>query len=242
MPAALAALVVVVAYVDQGGKDTPPYDLTHAQYASDSDFFATVHDRLGDGASVFNLPYLAFPEVPPRVLMGAYDEAAGYIFQPTLNWSFGFMRGRDPDYPKVLETQPVSEWMTSIAAIGFTGIVVDGAGYTAEERASQESQIAELAGAPTVSADGRYSFFDLQAFVTDVRAQLGDDGVKARAAETLAVAVDISLTQRPKTAMECCPVLLTVVVALSTTELHTLKRGRRSAEYTWWRRSAVSSE
>jgi hypothetical protein len=187
VPAALALLVVVVGYVDQGGKDTPPYDLTHVQYASDSAFFAAVHDRLGDGASVFNIPYLAFPEVPPRLLMGAYDEAAGYIFQPTLNWSFGFMRGREPDYPKVLETQPVSEWMTSVAATGFTGIVVDGAGYTAEERALQESQIAELAGAPLKSADGRYSFFDLRAFVTDVRAQLGDAGVKARAAETLAL-------------------------------------------------------
>jgi hypothetical protein len=192
VPAALAVLVIVVAYVDQGGKDTPPYDLTHAQYASDSAFFATVHDRLGDGASVFNIPYLAFPEVPPRLLMGAYDEAAGYIFQPTLNWSFGFMRGREPDYPKVLETQPVSEWMPSIAAVGFTGIVVDGAGYTAEERALQESQIAELAGPPTMSADGRYSFFDLRAFVTDVRAQFGDTGIKARAAETLALQSPIS--------------------------------------------------
>jgi phosphoglycerol transferase len=187
VPAALAALVIVVAYIDQGGKDTPPYSATHVQYASDSTFFAAVHDRLGDGASVFNIPYLAFPEVPPRLLMGAYDEAAGYIFQPTLNWSFGFMRGRSPDYPKVLETQPVPDWMTSIAAVGFTGIVVDGAGYTAEERAAQEAQISELAGAPLMSADGRYSFFDLRSFAADVRAQLGEAGVEARAAETLAL-------------------------------------------------------
>jgi phosphoglycerol transferase len=187
VPAALAVLVVVIAYVDQGGKDTPPYSATHVQYASDSTFFAAVHDRLGDGASVFNVPYLAFPEVPPRLLMGAYDEAAGFIFQPTMNWSFGFMRGRAPDYPQVLETQPVPEWMTSIAAVGFTGIVVDGAGYTAEERAFQESQISALAGPPLVSADGRYSFFDMRSFATDVRAQLGDAGVTARATETLAL-------------------------------------------------------
>ena len=97
------------------------------------------------------------------------------------------MRGRVPDYPKVLETQPVDQWMKAIAAIGFTGIVLDRAGYTEAERAALESQIEALAGVPTVSADGRYSFYDLRSFAADVHAQLGDDGMKALAAETLAL-------------------------------------------------------
>jgi phosphoglycerol transferase len=185
VPAAIAAVVLLVAYVDQGGKDTPPYQALHAEYVSDSEFFASVHDTLGDGAAVFNIPYLAFPEVPPRLLMGAYDEAAGFVFEPSLNWSFGSMRGRVPDYAQVLETQPVKDWMTAIAAIGFTGIVLDGAGYTPDERAQQEAQIAELVGPPSMSANGRYSFFDLRTFAADVRAQLGDEGTKERAAETL---------------------------------------------------------
>jgi phosphoglycerol transferase len=184
---AVAALVVLIAFVDQGGKDTPPYDANHASYVSDSAFFAGVHARLSDGAAVFNLPYQPFPEAPPRGQIGEFDEAVGYIFQPTLKWSFGSMRGRVPDYPKVLETQPTEDWMTSIAAIGFTGIVVDRAGYTEAERATLESQIAALAGPPVVSADGRYSFYDLRAFATDVRARLGDAGTKARADEALAL-------------------------------------------------------
>lgn len=186
-PIALAALVVVIAFVDQGGKDTPPYEAIHAQYTIDSTFFATVRDRLGAGAAVFNLPYQPFPEAPPRRGVGEFELAAGYIFQPSLNWSFGYMRGREPDYPKVLETQPTTEWMTSIAAIGFTGIVVDRAGYTVEEWGVEESEIAALAGPATVSADGRYSFFDLRAFAADVRTQLGEAGIKARAAEALAL-------------------------------------------------------
>jgi phosphoglycerol transferase len=186
-PAVVATLVVLVAFVDQGGNDTPPYEAVHAKYVSDSEFFATVHDRLGDGAAVFNLPYQPFPEAPPRGQIGEFDEAVGFIFQPTLNWSFGGMRGRVPDYPKVLETQPVDQWMKAIAAIGFTGMVLDRAGYTEAERAALESQIEALAGQPTVSADGRYSFYDLRAFATDVRAQLGDEAMKALAAETLAL-------------------------------------------------------
>ena len=186
-PRLVATLVVLVAFADQGGNDTPPYQAAHAKYVSDSEFFATVHDRLGDGAAVFNLPYQPFPEAPPRGQIGEFDEAVGFIFQPTLNWSFGAMRGRVPDYPKVLETQPVDQWMKAIAAIGFTGIVLDRAGYTEAERTALEAQIEALAGPPTVSADGRYSFYDLRTFAADVRAQLGDEAMKSLAAETLAL-------------------------------------------------------
>jgi phosphoglycerol transferase len=184
-PALIATLVVVIAFADQGGNDTPPYQAVHAKYASDSEFFATVHDRLGDGAAVFNLPYQPFPEAPPRGQIGEFDEGVGFIFQPTLNWSFGGMRGRVPDYPKVLESQPVDQWMQAIAAIGFTGIVLDRAGYTEDERAPLEAQIEALAGPPTVSADGRYAFYDLREFVADVRAELGDEAMNSLAARTL---------------------------------------------------------
>ncbi len=183
----VAVVVVLVAFVDQGGNDAPPYEAIHAKYESDSQFFAAVHDRLGDGAAVFNLPYQPFPEAPPRGQIGEFDESVGFLYEPTLNWSFGGMRGRVPDYPKVLETQPVDQWMKAIAAVGFTGIALDRAGYTEAERAALESQIQALAGPAVVSADGRYSFYDLRAFAADVRAQLGDEAMKALAEQTLAL-------------------------------------------------------
>lgn len=186
-PIALAALVVVIAFLDQGGKDAPAYAAIHAQYTSDSAFFALVHDRLGAGAAVFNLPYQPFPEAHPRNGVGEFDEAVGYIYEPSLNWSFGAMRGRVPDYQAVLETQPTVDWMTSVASVGFSGIVLDRLGYTASDLALEESQIGELAGPAIVSADGHYSFYDLRAFATDVRERLGKAGVEARAVRTLAL-------------------------------------------------------
>ena len=186
-PALLAALVALIAFADQGGNDTPAYAVIHAKYASDSAFFAGVRDRLDPGAAVFNLPYQPFPEAPPRGQVGEFDEAVGFIYQPTLFWSFGSMRGREPDYPKVLETQPTMQWMTAIAAIGFSGVVIDRVGYSATDLAVEESAIAGLAGPATVSADGRYSFFDLRAFAADVRTRLGDAGTKALAEATLAM-------------------------------------------------------
>jgi hypothetical protein len=182
-----ASLIAVVAFVDQGGRDTPAYAQIHAQYASDSAFFASVRTRLDAGAAVFNLPYQAFPETSPRAQMGAYDEAAGYLYEPSLRWSFGFMRGRQPDYPLVLEQQPAEQWMTAVATVGFTGIVVDRNGYTNEQLVQEESQLARLAGAPIVSADGHYSFYDLRTYAATALDQLGNAGVKARAAATLAL-------------------------------------------------------
>ena len=186
----LATGLIVVAFADQGGSDTPPYTAIHAQYNSDAAFFAAVRQRLGAGAAVFNLPYQPFPEVSPRVGTGAYDEALGFIYQPTLNWSFGFMRGREPDYPRALESQAAPEWMTSIAAIGFTGIVLDRHGYSELDRARQEADISALAGPPTTSADGRYAFFDLRAYAETTKARLGPAGTAARAAQALALSTD----------------------------------------------------
>jgi phosphoglycerol transferase len=184
---AAAILLVAVAFLDQGGQDTPPYASIHATSSSDASFFGSVRNRLGSGASVFDLPFQPFLEVPPRVGTGPYDEARGFIFEPSLNWSFGFMRGRQPDYPAVLETQPTGDWMRAISAIGFTGIVLDRAGYSDADRQRLETEIAALAGEATASPDGRYAFFDLRAYSASVRAQLGPNGIAALAARTLAL-------------------------------------------------------
>jgi hypothetical protein len=149
-----------------------------------------VRARLGDGASVFNLPHLPFPESGTRYQMGSYDQAVGYVYEPTLNWSFGFMHGREPEYPLALQNQPVEEWLTSIAAIGFTGIVIDRRGYVPDERAVRERELATILG-PAVAESGgsehRYVFFDVRTFAADVVKRLGPDGVKARAAKALAL-------------------------------------------------------
>jgi hypothetical protein len=183
----MAVALLVVAFFDQGGQDTPAYAAIHAEYSSDAAFFAAVHDRLGSGASVFDLPFQPFLEVPARVGTGPYDEARGFVFQPSLNWSFGFMRGRHPDYPAVLESQPTADWMRAISAVGFTGIVMDRAGYADADRQHLEADITALTGPATASSDGRYAFFDMRAYSAAVRAGLGADGVAALAKQTLAL-------------------------------------------------------
>ena len=78
--------------------------------------------------------------------------------------------------------------MTSIAAIGFTGIVVDRYGYHTADAAAQETAIAALAGpAAITSIDGRYALFDIREYAQRTRDRLGPAGTTARAVEALAL-------------------------------------------------------
>jgi phosphoglycerol transferase len=187
-PAVLVVAVAGVAYLDQAGRDLPDYAAVEAKDASLSRFFGGVHHTLGDGAAVYMLPYNGFPETPSRQRMGPYDQAAGFIYEPRLNYSWGFMRGRHPDYPYALAEQPAEEWLTSVAAVGFTGVTLDRFGYTDDERAARESELTALVGpAASLSADGRYAFYDLRAYAVAVRQRLGDAALRERARQTLAL-------------------------------------------------------
>ena len=184
----IAVALLAVGFFDQAGRDAPDYRVVHAQYVSDTTFFRAVKDVVGPGAAIYNIPFEPFPEEPPRVAMGAYDQSIGYLYEPSLRWSYGFMRGRHPDYPRVLESQPADQWMTSIAAIGFSGIVVDRYGYRAADAAAQEAAIAAIAGPAVItSLDGQYAFFDIRGYAQRTRDRLGPTGTTARAVEALAL-------------------------------------------------------
>lgn len=188
VPVALALVVGGVAFLDQAGRDAPDYAAVKAREASLGTFFGSVRTALGDGASVFQLPNNGFPETPARQRMGSYDQAVGFVYAPELRWSWGAMRGRSPAYIDALAQQPTDEWLTSVAAIGFTGVTVDRFGYTDTERTAVEADLNRLLGPPkAVSADDRYLFFDLRAYADAVRGRLGQAGTTQRAAQALAL-------------------------------------------------------
>ena len=187
-PLLIAVALFAIGFFDQAGRDAPDYGVVHAQYVSDTTFFHAVKEVVGPGGAVYNVPFQPFPEEPPRVAMGAYDQSIGYVYEPSLRWSYGFMRGRHPDYARVLESQPADQWMTAIAAIGFTGIVVDRYGYRAADATAQEMAIAALAGPAVItSLDGQYAFFDIRGYAQRTRDRLGPAGTTARAVEALAL-------------------------------------------------------
>jgi hypothetical protein len=185
----LAVGLLAVGYVDQTSPfDVPPYAALHTQAQSETAFFQTVATTAGAEGSVFTWPHVPFPEVPDRGGTGAYDQALGYVYQPDLKWSYGFTRGRHPDYPLAFEKQPANQWLTSIVAIGFRTLVVDRAALKGTNSIPDvEPDVRSQLGEPkAISADGRYALYDLHAFAAKVESSQGTDALKALASRVLA--------------------------------------------------------
>jgi phosphoglycerol transferase len=184
----LAVGLLAVGYLDQtSAYDVPPYAAIHAEAQSTKAFFQTVADTVGPSGAVFTWPHVPFPETPDRGGTGAYDQALGYVHQPDLKWSYGFTRGRHPDYPLAFEKQPASQWLTSVAAIGFRALVVDRAALQGKDAVPDvEPDVQSQLGAPiAVSSDGRYALYDLGAYAKKIESAQGADALKALATQVL---------------------------------------------------------
>lgn len=180
----IVAVVLVIGVVDQTSPFfVPDYARDAGQYHSDGDFTASIERVLPVGASIFQLPYVPFPEgyqpfaspgqtIPFAYPLGfEYEEARPYLQSTGLRWSYGAMKGRAADWPAQLAAQPVTAAVAGAAAAGFDGIEVDLSGYpgTLGDRLRQQLH-AVLGVAPLISHAGDLLFYDLRAYAARLRA------------------------------------------------------------------------
>jgi len=155
--------VVVLGVLDQTSSAfVPPYKEIRASFRSDARFVAALERRLPSGASIYQLPYVAFPE---SVVPGANDDYAelkGYLHSSKLRWSYGAMKGRETDWAATLSTLPLRLALPAITASGFDGIYVNRSGYADDARAIERELSHRLRQRPFASGDGRLLFFDLR--------------------------------------------------------------------------------
>lgn len=161
---AVAAVAVAGLYVQATSEIVPPYEASAAEYRSDRDFVRAIDRRLPPDASVFVLPYVAFPETGRLVDLSENDLLRGYLHSDELRWSFGAMKGRPEDWSRELSALPPAAVVDAAAAAGFSGIYVDRFGY-GDRAAGLEAELAARTGdaTPLIAASGRQSFFDLTA-------------------------------------------------------------------------------
>jgi phosphoglycerol transferase len=99
-------------------------------YENDKTFIQAIEKSLPKNASVYQLPYMAYPENGSVNGLGSYDQARGHIHSSNLNWSFGGIRGREGDwFYRKLALLPIAQQVEVIKAMGFSGIYVDRRGY-----------------------------------------------------------------------------------------------------------------
>jgi phosphoglycerol transferase len=183
---AVLAAVLVIGVLDQTTPvDVPQYRQLKAQFRSDDAFVRGIERRLPRGASVFQLPYMGFPESKTIHRMYIYSAARGYLHSHHLRWSYGAMQGRPADWSLDLSDKPVSLVLPAVAAAGFDGIYLDRDGYADSGRAV-ETALARLgAGRPVLSRQRDLAFFDLRSYRSHLRTSRSAAELRALAGATL---------------------------------------------------------
>jgi len=158
----LTATLILGALDQTSPAYVPPYETIRQEYASDGRFVDELERRLPDGAAVFQLPYVPFPEAGLTGRLRDYDHARPYLHSDDLRWSFGAVKGRLDDFHGQLTDRSLAVTVRAAARAGFRGLVVDRAGY-ADGGVAVESRVSALLGArPLVSDNERLSFFELR--------------------------------------------------------------------------------
>ncbi len=159
----VAVAILVVGLLDQVGSDAVrPYELVRRAYAVDDDMVRRIEAAVGADATIFELPYVGFPESSSLARIGNYDLARPYLHSRTLRWSFPAMHGRSSDLAaKELAGLDAPTMVQRIVALGMKGILVDRNGYS-EETPPVESALRTLLGAPPIeSQNRRLAFYDV---------------------------------------------------------------------------------
>ncbi len=160
--AACLLAVLAVGVLDQTGASmAPPYKREAAAYFTDAHFVAAIQRELPAGASVFQLPYVPFPENPPAHRMEDYAELIGYVHSTRLRWSYGQLKGPPSKWEAALVHRPLARMLAELSALGFDGIYLDTFGYAHRGAALIPKLTRALGVKPLVSSDGRLYFFDM---------------------------------------------------------------------------------
>jgi phosphoglycerol transferase len=126
-----------------------------AAFAADATFGQQVQAELPSGASVFQLPYLPFPESPPMFGMSDYEPLRGYLHTTGLHWSYGAIKGRpDATWQQATAALPAPAMIQQLRAAGFKAIWVQLNGYEDGGTAIHAALDGLLGPPAVVSEDG----------------------------------------------------------------------------------------
>ena len=103
---------------------------------ADRSFVQELERQLPQGAAVFQVPVMAFPESPPIVNLLDYDPFRPYLWSKTLRFSYGTHKGRPREiWQAQCARKPAREMVGELAAKGFSAILVQRSGFADRGRA-----------------------------------------------------------------------------------------------------------
>jgi phosphoglycerol transferase len=178
----LLMLVFIGGFLDQTSRSyIQDYAQTRSWYLSDKEFVNRIESSVPQGAMIFQLPYVPFPEYPPQHNMVDYDHFRGYVHSRNLRWSYGTMKNRDGDRAlQLVAGLPTAELVKTIVFAGFEGIYVDRFGYDDDGKAIETELTKLLQTEPLRSPNGRLLFFNIAGYRARLRENYSDSEWQAK--------------------------------------------------------------
>jgi phosphoglycerol transferase len=175
----LATIIAVIGFFDQTTPACLPCNKqAQALYDYEQHFIQAIEQSMPQGAAIYQLPYIEFPEGPPVGTVQSYELASGYIHSKDLRWNFGGMKGRPGDlFYRSLAQEPIKTQLETIQKLGFSGIYIDCRGFADHGKAIISELTRLLNNPPTlIRDDNEIVFFRIkpehQVQVEGVDAQL----------------------------------------------------------------------
>ncbi|MFN8612287.1 MAG: hypothetical protein U0931_32375 [Vulcanimicrobiota bacterium] len=161
--AVLLAVLVLLGFVDQVTSSPRRHPARCAeQIRSDREFVSQLERRLGEGARLWQYPYIAYPESPPLHNEGFYGLGRCYAVSSRLHWSWGTLHNSAQErFQSAFTRLSLAEQLQLLSQAGFAGVTVERRAF-ADNGQSFESQLqAQGLKRELLSPDGCLTFYPL---------------------------------------------------------------------------------
>jgi phosphoglycerol transferase len=144
-----------------------PHETREATYRLDRNFVQSIESILPSGSSVFELPYMGYPVEYLSERLFNNDRGRPYVHSTKYRWTWAAVSGTTAaEWNRQVASQPVPEMLHNLYHAGFSGIWVDLFGYNAQN--SPEGALSQFIGAPHRNPDGRFLFYDMRAYKSEI--------------------------------------------------------------------------
>lgn len=149
--------------------DSNAYVQAAQLFCEDAEFIQSIEMTEEEGAMIYQLPYMHYPENGGIQQMMDYAHMVGYLHSDTLRWSYGAPVGREGDqWMATVNELPFQEQIATIRAANFSGIYIDWNAYLEDERIAMEEIITkEIGTEPITDATGTRVYYSFGEGVAD---------------------------------------------------------------------------
>jgi hypothetical protein len=142
----------------------PDYAATAVQYENQGAFIHAIEAQLPVDASLFQFPYVPFPEGADPGNIVENEAILGSLHSNRLRWSVGAIEGRPADWASHLVNVPIPQILEAVSAIGFQGLYVELNGLPGDGNEFTPIAQSVLGVRPLVSPERQYEFFNMSAY------------------------------------------------------------------------------